>query len=339
MSKMGSKTGLKTRIKSNRDEHRVTKWIEAWHEASENERLAQLQAALANRHYRIVAIAADFCADGLLYEQEEALKCAYRRLLEGAVKTDPRCKAKAAIARALVQLDSQDVVFFDEGCRYQQLEPSWGESVDTAIDVRCSCAMGLMGTGWQRALITVAELLADSQMQVRLGAIRAIACAEVLSAEALLRHKALSGDTEPEVIGECLAALLHVAGEDAAQDVVDFVAGFLNDPDQDLQQLAALCLGESRLPEALTPIQMRYNGLLLREGLQRSLLRAAVFHRSDASLDWLLSIAESAVLPVAIFVVEEMSIYSNRKGLCERVGDVVRGRAELTLTDRFNVLW
>jgi len=91
--------------------------------------------------------------------------------------------AKQAIARALVSLECQDVTFFLEGIRYQQLEPTWGGSSDSAIDVRCSCAMGLVATGYSRAVAELTALLQDREWRARAGAARAISCGNPREAE------------------------------------------------------------------------------------------------------------------------------------------------------------
>jgi HEAT repeat protein len=61
----------------------------------------------------------------------------------------------------------------------------------------------------------------------------------------LLRFKARVGDEEPEVTSECLATLLRLEPE-----AVTFVAGFLRDGAEAIQEGAALALGETRRPGA-----------------------------------------------------------------------------------------
>ena len=101
--------------------------------AIDPERATQhIQAALGDRHYRVVAKAAKLCAERLLYTLERDLFTAYRRFLPDPVKRDPHCIAKRAIAGALVDLDCNDVEFFIGGLAYRQLEPVWGGTVDTA---------------------------------------------------------------------------------------------------------------------------------------------------------------------------------------------------------------
>src|SRR5882724_11823156 len=135
---------------------------------------AAIEKFLADKNFRVVARAATIAGERSLRERLPDLLSAYARFLVEPIKQDPHCIAKQAIARALVSLECEDVMFFLEGIRYQQLEPAWGGSNDAAIDVRCSCAMGLVSTGYIRAIQELTALLQDSEWRARAGAARAI---------------------------------------------------------------------------------------------------------------------------------------------------------------------
>jgi len=117
--------------------------------AAANEALGK---ALRDKHYRVVGKAASLAEERLLQERIPDLLAAYARFLQDPVKRDPNCIAKKAIARALVTLECRDTSFYLEGIRYVQLEPVWGGTVDTAADVRGACAMGLVSSGYARAV-------------------------------------------------------------------------------------------------------------------------------------------------------------------------------------------
>jgi len=280
--------------------------------------------ALADRHFLLVARAASVCEERLLYGLEPDLVTAYGRLLEDAAKADPGCTAKGAIVRALVALDCRDSDFYIAGMRYRQPEPVWGGSVDAAVDLRCSCAMGLVGTPCPRAVVELVALLADPEPHARSGAARAIACAEPLAAEAVLRLKALAGDAEPEVVGDCLAGLLRVEPDASAA----FVAGFLDAADPAVRDLAAVALGESRLDAALELLRERWEGRPLKREADRVLLRAAVLHRSDAAFDWLCQVVAGGDLGSAALVVEELALYRANQRLRARLAAAVERRGQ-----------
>lgn len=293
--------------------------------------LAAAREALADRHRLMVAKAAELAGDRLIYALEPDLIAAYRRFLEDPAKRDPGCMAKGAIARALVALDSQDAGFYIAGIRYRQPEPVWGGSVDTAVDLRVSCAIGLAATSDPRALIHLVHLLHDPEPHARSGAARAIACTQPLAAEAVLRSKVLGGDPEPEVTGDCLAALLQVAGEDA----LDFVGGFLVTPSPEINGLAALALGESRLDGALDLLRARWDAEPFRRSAEHLLLRAAALHRSEAALDWLVSVVADADRTSAGVAIAELGAYRNNARLRARLGAVLAERDDPQLNAGF----
>jgi hypothetical protein len=298
-------------------------------------KIERLTSALAARHCRVVAKAARLAEDALLYELVPPLVAAYTRFLDKAAKQDPSCFAKKAIARALVALDCSDAGFFLRGLAYRQLEPVWGGTADTAVDVRASCAMGLVASGYPRALVELTALLNDPEAAARLGAVRAIACGNPREAELLLRSKALAGDAEPQVLGECFTSLLGVEPD----ETIGFVAAYLTHADDAVRELAALALGESRLEGALAPLQQVWGDVLLGEEFRRALLRAAAAHRSEAAFDWLLTIVADARPAVVLEIVEALAIYRHNAKLKQRLESALDERGEAQLKDRFAALW
>jgi HEAT repeat protein len=231
--------------------------------------------------------------------------------------------AKQAIVRALVDLDCGDVEFFLEGIRYRQLEPVWGGSTDTAVDIRSSCAMGLVTTSYWRALPEIAALLVDTEVRVREGAVRAISCGNPQTAEVLLRFKALIGDKDPAVIGECFAGLVTIASDEC----VPFVAGFLLNDNDEIRDLAALALGESRHAEALVHMKTAWETAELQQDFRIVLIRAAAVHRSDAAFEWLLSIIESAAKKLADAAVDALAVYERNTKLAAQVQEALAKRS------------
>jgi hypothetical protein len=292
-------------------------------------KVAALQGALAE-HYRIAAKAARAAEDALLYELTQALKVAYARFLVKPLKEDPSCFAKKALARALVALDCNDVDFLLAGVRYRQLEPVWGGTADTAAEVRASCAMGLVASGYPRALVELTALLNDAEAGARLGAVRAVACGNPREAELLLRAKTLAGDAEPQVVGECFSALLAVEPEESLK----FVAGYLTHGDAAVRELAALALGESKLDGALAPLKEAWGGVLVGEEFRRVLLRAAAAHRSEAAWNWLLELVADARMPVAVALIEALAPYKHNAKLMQRLTNVLTERGDETLLEQ-----
>jgi HEAT repeat protein len=289
--------------------------------AERDVQIAAIRLALENKHCRVVARAARLASERSLREHVPDLLRAYPRFLTDAVKRDPKCLAKQAITRALVELDCSDVEFFLAGIRYRQPEPVWGGTADSAVDVRCSCAMGLAATGYFRAIQELTSLLSDSEWRARAGAARAISCGNPREAEAVLRFKVHVGDEEPQVIGECFAGLLGVAPEEC----LPFVASYLAEGPDNTRDFAALALGESRHPQAFEHLRSAWDGTLDKD-LRVVLIRAAALHRSEAAFDWLLGIIEHGSGAHADVAVEALSVYERNTRLTERVHEALARR-------------
>jgi hypothetical protein len=296
---------------------------------------AKIAEALRARHYRVVAKGARLAEDGLSYDLVPALLAVYPKFLDRPVKTDPNCLAKKAIVRALVALDCDDVEFYRRGLGLRQPEPVWGGTRDTAAEVRSFCAMGLVASGYSRALVELTALLHDPEPEARIGAVRAVACGNPREAELLLRAKALAGDAEPAVLGESLTGLLAVAPEDS----VPLVAGHLKHADEAVRELAALALGESRLEGALAPLKDAWNDVLVGDNVRRALLRAAAAHRSEAAFTWLLGLVADSRAAVVLEVIDVLALYKHNAKLAERLEATLRERGDRALLARFDELW
>jgi len=297
--------------------------------------LAVLRPALADPNYRLVAAAASHAGDGLVYPLEPDLIAAFRRLAALPHAPDPQCTAKGAIARALVALDCTHVEFFLEGIRLHQPEPVWGGSQDSAVDCRVTCAMGLAATAYGRALPELTALLADPETRVRAGVMDAIACCEPIAAESVLRTKAQAGDPEPEVTGACLLALLRL---DAAP-CATFVGAFLDRGDPTLRELAALALGESRLPEAFAELRTRWDAEPYKDAAARVLLKGAVLHRSEAALDWLLGLIADGERRIAQQLLRDLAAYRGNERLRQRLAQALAVRQDADLEALLARVW
>jgi HEAT repeat protein len=211
--------------------------------------IAQLRKALKDRSNYVVSKAAAAAGDLQLKELAPDLTAAFDRFFIDAVKADPQCWAKTAIAKALENLGHRDPGVYLRGITHVQLEPVWGGREDSAGTLRGACAHALVETdlGAFEALTHIADLLADPEKPVRIDAARAIAHLGLAAGAVALRVKALLGDREPEVTAECFAALLSLAPHSA----VLFVARFLDAADPEVAAEAATVLAASSEPEAL----------------------------------------------------------------------------------------
>ncbi len=218
-----------------------------------------LAKALRDRNNYVVAKAAALVADLQFPALIPDLLTAYDRFFVNPVKTDPQCWAKNAITKALKDLGHSDATPFLRGISHVQPEPVWGGKVDAAATLRGTCALALIDCRLDDVtLLTVlAEALADPEKTVRVDAAVALSRAGIPEAVALLRHKALSGDTEPEVLGQCFHSLLQMTPRDAVPFVERFFAA-----EEAVVAEAASALSQCPEPAAFEAIQRLWAKLL-----------------------------------------------------------------------------
>jgi hypothetical protein len=292
--------------------------------------LAALRGALGEKTSHVVAKAAQVTGELGLAVLSDDLAAAFPRFLVAPARSDPGCRAKTEIARALCELgvDPADVLL--RGVRHRQLEPVFGGREDTAAELRSLCALGLVRTGHRDAMVALADLLADPEPGARIGAARAIACMGDPAGEALLRLRALAGDADAGVLSECLGALLALAPVRG----LEFASRFLERDDAVVQEAAALALGGSRLPGAL-PILRAWWERTADGELRRTALLAIAMLRHDDAIAALLAVVGDAPGPDARQALAALGTYRHDDGLRARVDRAVTERHDVDLRAAF----
>lgn len=253
---------------------------------------AGLLKGLADSSNLVVAEAAAIVGELELNGFEAALIAAWKRLLvdpDVATKTflDKGCTGKNAIIETLGRLNFDDRNFLLAGLAYQQMEPAWPKSEDTAANLRGGCAFALARSQQMRAidkLVTFVDLMQRPLRLDRVHAVQAIADVVVEYAKPLLQLKLLSGDSEAEVLGACMSGLLRL---DPAW-AIPVVARFLNDPNEQVLLEAAAALGESGRAEAVEALLGKLQRTRDRE-LRQSLLMSLGLSRETNAIDFLIA--------------------------------------------------
>jgi hypothetical protein len=251
-----------------------------------------LRRMLAHRNNFLVSKAALLVANSQIAALLPEILASFERFFVDAVKSDPQCWAKNALAKALVKLEHRAKDTYLRGMRHHQLEPVWGGQSDTAGALRATCTHALVDC----PSISDAELLAallapltDSDKTVRMEAARAIAGVGGVSAALLLRMRAMLDQSsarkeEPEVLGAVFSALLSLEGEEA----IPLVAKALEDGD-DTASEAAFALADLRSKAALAVLVARQ-----RAGadawFNQALLSAIALTRLPEGFDFLLAL-------------------------------------------------
>ena len=122
-----------------------------------------------------------------------------------------------------------------------------GKPVDTAVGVRTRSAHALARLGHIDSLLVLGEQIADPEASVRRSAVEALVVHGQREAAALAVLKLRIGDEDPLVIAECLSALLALAPDVGLVEARKCLEG----GSDELRELAALVLGESRLSDVL----------------------------------------------------------------------------------------
>lgn len=265
----------------------------------------------------------------------ERLGPAFERLCHDANKRDPQCTGKTAIAKCLRDAETGDDDMFLRGARYVQHEPVWGGKVDTAAELRGVCMMALAERQHPRAMAEAAEGLADPEVATRTAAARAIAASgNVEVGEPLLRLRIASGEPDPDVLGECLLALLQLAPREG----LPFVAERLRSRDETIVEAAALALGESRLADALAPLRERVE-LDVMSGRRSVLMLGIAMLRTEAAWAALLEWIEDGSRGEAKDALQALATFSHDERLAAQVRAAVDGRPDDVLNGALSELF
>ena len=232
---------------------------------------------------------------------------------------DKGCTAMLALARALVNLDHDDAELYLRGMKYIQMEASWGPAVDVAADLRATCAMGLVNSLYPGKLKALTDLLVDKEWGARVGAIRALAAVGTEPALLLLYFKARVGDAHPEVVSQCLEALLTGGGEGALELATSIASG----RDEEAREAAILALGASRRADAVEWLIVRSR---MPGPARPCMLLALSSSRTEAALDYLLELVKTADSATFAEVHEALTIHRRDAGLSERIVAAVAER-------------
>jgi HEAT repeat protein len=283
--------------------------------------LALVRQSLAHRSNHVVGRAARTAREAELTALAPDLAAAFPRFLVDPVRRDPGCVAKTEIARALLSQDYPAPDVFLAGAAHVQREPAFGPPVDTAPELRATCAMALVATGHPAALTTCVDLLVDPEPAARAGGIRGLVASGRPDVALLLRLLALRGDGDPGVLAEVFAGLLTLS----AGDAVPFVAERLAAGNRDVARAAAMALGEARLPEAVAALRARLPDEN-RPDVRHAIILALVTSRDEGAFEALLELVARGSATDATSAAEALRLYSHDEALQGRLQAALAAR-------------
>jgi HEAT repeat protein len=291
--------------------------------------LAELRSAMRDRSNLIVAAAAAIVGDHKHPDMLADLQAAFERFLVDPVKNDKLCRAKIAIIQSLDKLGCDQAHLFLQAASHVQLEPVWGGTEDTAARLRSLAILALARIDYRGLLPLLVDSLADSQKEVRIAAAQALGYHGSEAASLLLRLKALIGDKESEVIGECLSCLLCIE----SSENVTFVSRFLDSGDTAKCEAAIIALGRSRVPAAFDLLNACWQRHPI--GLDEEILLAMAMLRLPASTEFLLEIIATGQERDAHAALAALLIHRYDPRLRQRIAEAVRKNGSGTLLADF----
>jgi HEAT repeat protein len=294
----------------------------------------ELRRALQDKNGFFVSKAAALVGELHLTALLPDLEAAFERFLHDPVKTDPQCWAKIAIVKTLRQWEHKEPQVFLRGLSHVQREPVWGGEADTAGPLRGACAIALVQCTLSdlQILTHLTAGLADPEKTVRVDTASAIAALGSETGALLLRLKALLGDREPEVMGQCFVSLLDLG---QAEDV-QFVAQFLTSSQaEEIQAEAVAALAQSKSEAALELLRETWKGRLSAT-LRKTLILSLAGSPLHSSADFLMFVLAEESGEVAEWAIESLAASRFRSQAKERVQALVERKGDSKLSQVFS---
>lgn len=282
-----------------------------------------LLKALRDRSNLVSAAALEVIYQNELSGYQEAMREAFERAMVDPVRSDPGCRTKAGVVKALDILREPADDLFVAGIRHVQPEPVWGGTQDSAVNLRGMCAIALVNRGYPDVMIELARLLADPEREARRAAADAVAqTGDAYVGVPLLMLRIRAHEPEPEVLTACFAGLLALASDKTFELVVEH----LRARDPLVAEAAALALGQERPEGAFAALRELADDSF---GQQRKVaLLSIAMLRSEPAWDYLLEQIREAAPGFAADAIESLAIYRDLPSLAARVREALGKRSK-----------
>ena len=309
---------------TNKLEDRIERLRQLRSASSDTEAVQLIRKGLSDRSNLVVAEAARAAAELRLSSLIPDLLDTFGRLFEDPIKTDPKCWGKAAIVKALVQLEYSESAPFVRGSRHVQMEPVWGGHEDAAPQLRANCYLALVQASDLtrfNLLSNLVDAMTDPADPVRVEAVRALHQLGGDDAILLLRLKARIGDQRPLIVGHVFDALLSLEQDRS----VPFVAEYLNSANSAVRDEAALALGSSRLAAAFERLIAIWKEATS-ESFAGVVLRAISSSCRTEAIEFLLDLVKTGSPRQAKAASEALEIHKDSPEILSRLKEARKGR-------------
>jgi HEAT repeat protein len=284
-----------------------------------------LRDAVNGDHCVLAAVAVEIVGLRRITDLAPDLVKAFSRFMEG----DKQCQVKTAVVDALHRMEYEADDVFLRGVRHVQMKPCFGGKVDTAPNMRAGCALALAQMRHPDAPYELVRLLTDPNVNPRKAAVKGLAHMGGIGAEMAIRLKALTGDGDPEVMGECFNALISLAPDKS----LGFVGEFLESANYVVAEQAALALGQSHEAEAFEMLREHWEENFDPEFRRILVLPIALLRRDDA-FAFLVEVIENRSARLAKEAVTSLGVYADEQSR-RKVREAVKHRNDPEITRVF----
>lgn len=298
--------------------------FKALDDAPDGQVVAELRKLLGEDNAFFIGEAAKLAKTRELRDLEKDLVAALRRLLTGKI-SDRGCIAKQNVLTALVTFDAHVPDVYLLGLHYIQWDHSFGPPEETGSVVRGLCAHALVRIDHPTAIFDVAPLLFDDKPEVRIAAAEALVATGDRTCAAVLHVRLLAGENKPDALEALYRCLLAI---DCKRYLPIVAKGLAND-----EEAAALALGGSRLPEALTILQDALRTAL--GELEGTILLSMALLRTEEATAYLMELVEEAHEGRAIKAIDALGLHRHDSRMAEKLALVVKNRKSKKLTTIF----
>jgi HEAT repeat protein len=121
----------------------------------------------------------------------------------------------------------------------------------------------------------------------------------------------------------------------ASEESLEFVSGFLDSPDEPVQEAAALALAEARSPAALDTLMAYWPKAPPNSSLQEVLLLAVAMTLLPAALEFLLEVVSRDERAAALAALSALAIHRHNTAVKQRIAEVVAKSKHAAVRERF----
>ncbi len=178
---------------------------------------------------------------------------------------------------------------------------------------RAASLIGLARIGYRGLLSLLVDSLVDACKEVRLAAVQVLGEQGSEPANLILRLKARTGDSEPDVVTECLLALLQTSPEEN----LSIVAQVLASADGAMTEAAILALGRSRLTGAFNLLQSYWQKHSTTA--DETIYLAIAMLRLSMANEFLLELVANKPEGIALPALSALMIYRYDSGLRQQI--------------------